>query len=173
MTFSLYAATVPSFIQILDTTAGLVDKAEAYCLENNLEAENILQARLAPDMFPFAKQVALTTVHSNGAIEALFKGVFSPDLSPPPSTFPELKQKISDARNALSGLEVAKLDDMIGQPMRFEFGEVKMDFIAENFLLSFSQPNFYFHATTAYNILRMENIPLGKRDYIGQLRLGV
>ena len=72
---------------------------------------------------------------------------------------------------ALEAVDPAEMENFIGRPMRFEMGSFRMDFTAENFLLSFSQPNFYFHATTAYDILRMKGVPLGKRDYLGAMRL--
>ena len=71
----------------------------------------------------------------------------------------------------LIALDRDEMEGFIGRPMRFQFGENHMDFLAEEFLLSFSQPNFYFHAATAYDILRMKGVPIGKRDYMGQMRL--
>ena len=71
----------------------------------------------------------------------------------------------------MGSIEPVEVDAFVGRPMRFEFGERRMDFTAEDFLLSFSQPNFYFHATTTYAILRMKGMEIGKRDYMGQLRL--
>ena len=173
MTLALYAATVPTFRQILSSVSGLLKSAEAFCEEQALPAEALLQARLVEDMFPFSKQVMMTTVHSIGAIEAVRSGVFSPDLSPPLGSFRELQDRVRDAQTALESLRVDDLDSLAGRPMRFEFGQIKMDYLVENFLLSFSQPNFYFHASTAYGILRMKGVPLGKRDFIGQPRIGL
>jgi uncharacterized protein len=171
MAFSLYEATLPSYRQILGAVGGLLVKAESYCAEKKLPAEEIIQARLVPDMLPFAYQVKSTAVHSLGAIEGLRKGVFSPDMTPPPQTFSALKSAIADTLAALEAIDAAEIDGFIGRDMRFEFREHQMHFTAENFLLSFSQPNFYFHATTAYDILRWKGLPLGKRDFTGRLRL--
>jgi hypothetical protein len=173
MAFSLYEATIPSYRQILGAVGGLVGKAETYCAEQKLAAEEIIQARLAPNMLPFAYQVKSTAVHSFGAIEGLRKGVFSPDMTPPPQTFSALKTTISEALAALEALDAAEIDAFLGRDMRFAFGERQMNYTAENFLLSFSQPNFYFHATTAYDILRWKGLPLGKRDFVGRVRLKV
>jgi hypothetical protein len=173
MAFSLYEATIPSYRQILGAVGGLVGKAETYCAEQKLAAEEIIQARLAPNMLPFAYQVKSTAVHSFGAIEGLRKGVFSPDMTPPPQTFSALKTTISEALAALEALDAAEIDAFLGHDMRFAFGERQMNYTAENFLLSFSQPNFYFHATTAYDILRWKGLPLGKRDFVGRVRLKV
>jgi hypothetical protein len=171
MAFSLYAATIPSYRQILGAVGGLLGKAESYCAEQKLAAEEILHARLAPDMLPFAYQVKSTAVHSLGAIEGLRKGVFSPDMTPPPQTFPALRAKIAETLAALEALDPVEIDAFVGRDMRFAFGERQINFTAEDFLLTFSQPNFYFHATTAYGILRWKGLPIGKRDFTGRMRI--
>ena len=171
MAFSLYEATIPSYRQILGAVGGLVGKAESYCAEQKLAAEEIIQARLAPDMLPFAYQVKSAVVHSLGAIEGLRKGVFSPDMTPPPQTFAALKTTISETLAALEAIDAAEIDAFLGRDMRFAFGERQFNYTAENFLLSFSQPNFYFHASTAYDILRWKGLPLGKRDFVGRVRI--
>ena len=96
MTFSLHAAIIPSQVQILRAFAGLIDKAEAFCAENHLSPETLIQARLAEDMLPFAYQVKSMTVHSLGAIEGVRKGVFAPDLTPPPSDFAGMRTRIAE-----------------------------------------------------------------------------
>jgi hypothetical protein len=171
MTFSLYEATIPSYRQILGAVGGLLGKAESYCAEQKLAAEEIIQARLAPNMLPFAYQVMATATHSLGAIEGLRKGVFSPDMTPPPQTFSALKTTISGTQAALEAIDAAEIDAFLGRDMRFVFGDRQVNYTAENFLLSFSQPNFYFHATTAYDILRWKGLPLGKRDFVGRVRI--
>jgi hypothetical protein len=173
MAFSLYEATIPSYKQILGAIGGLLGKAESHCAQQKLAAEEIIQARLAPDMLPFAYQVKSTAVHSLGAIEGLRKGVFSPDMTPPPQTFSALKTTIADTLAALEAIDAAEMEGFLGRDMRFAFGERQFNYTAENFLLSFSQPNFYFHATTAYDILRCKGLPLGKRDFVGRVRIKV
>jgi uncharacterized protein len=171
MAFSLYAATVPSYRQILEAVSGLLVRAESFCTEKGIAPQELIQARLAEDMFPFAYQVKSTAVHSLGAIEGVRKGVFSPDMTPPPETFAALKTRIAETLAAVEAIDVAEVDGFLGRNMRFSFGDRHMDFTAENFLLSFSQPNFYFHATTAYDILRWKGLPIGKRDFLGQPRV--
>ena len=170
MPFSLYAATIPSYRQILSAVGGLLDKAETFCAEKGLAPGDIVQARLADDMLPFAYQVKSTAVHSLGAIEGVRKGVFSPDTTPPPETFAALKARIAETLAAIETIEPAEVDTFVGRDMRFVFGDRHLDFTAEDFLLSFSQPNFYFHATTTYDILRWKGVPLGKRDFMGRPR---
>jgi uncharacterized protein len=170
MAFSLYAATVPSYRQILGAVAAILVKAEAFCTEKAMAPQDIIHARLAEDMHPFAYQVKSTAVHSLGAIEGVRKGVFSPDTTPPPGTFAGLKARIGETIAALERIDASEIDSFAGRDMRFAFGDRHIDYTAENFLLSFSQPNFYFHATTAYDVLRSKGLPIGKRDFLGQTR---
>jgi hypothetical protein len=170
MALSLYAATIPSFQQTLGAVSTLLDKAQAFCTEKGIAPQELIQARFAADMFPLAYQVKSTAVHSLGAIEGVRKGVFSPDTSTPPETFAALKAKISEALAALATIDSAEIDGFIGRDMRFSFGANHRDYTAENFLLSFSLPNFYFHAATTYDILRWKGMSIGKRDYMGKTR---
>jgi uncharacterized protein len=171
MPFSLYAATVPSYLQILGSVGGLVAKAEAWCTDKGLAPAELIQARLAADMWPFADQVRSVAAHSIGAIEGVRKGVFSPDRSTAPDSFAGLRAKVAETVAAVGKVEPAEVDGWIGRPMRFEFGDRRMDFTAEDYLLSFAQPNFYFHAATAYDILRAKGLPLTKRDFTGRVRI--
>jgi uncharacterized protein len=171
MAFSLYAATVPSYRQILEALSGLLHKAEAFCAEKGIAPGDIIQARLAADMLPFAYQITSTAAHSLGAIEAVRRGVFSPDMTPSPEDFAGLKARISAALTGLGAIEPAEMDAFVGRDMCFAFRDRRLDFTAEDFLLSFSQPNFYFHATTAYDILRWKGMPIGKRDFTGKPRM--
>lgn len=171
MSLSLYAATIPSYRQTLGAVAGLLRTAQAFCGEKRIEAPELIQARLAPDMLPFAYQVKSTAVHSLGAIEGVRRGVFSPDKTAPPDTFAALEARVAETLAALEAIEPAEIESFIARDMRFEMGNHRLEFTAEEFLLSFSLPNFYFHAATAYDILRWKGVPLGKRDFMGTLRL--
>ena len=171
MTLSLYSAVVPSYLQILESLSGLLDQAQSFCAEKQIAPQRIIQARLADDMHPFAYQVKSAAVHSLGAIEGVRRGVFTPDMTEPPDSFAALKTRITEARSGLQAVTPGEVDGLMGRDMRFSFGERHIDFRAEDFLLSFSQPNFYFHATTAYDILRSQGVPIGKRDFLGRLRM--
>jgi uncharacterized protein len=170
MAISLYDATIPSCLQLLAAVSNLLDKAQAFCAEKGLDPNSLLQARLADDMQPFVYQVKSTRVHSVGAIEGVRRGSFSPDTSTPPQTFPDLKIQVAETIEALKAVEPSEIESFIGRDLRFVFGERQVPYTAENFLLSFSQPNFYFHATTTYDILRWKGVPIGKRDFIGRPR---
>jgi uncharacterized protein len=167
MPLSLHAAVVPSWLQILGAGRGWLDKATAHGMG---EAE-LCDARLIEDMFPFSYQVKSMAVHSQGAIEAVRQGVFSPNFGEAlPSTLAELRQRLDGAIELLESVGEDELESFERRPMRFEIGEKRLDFTAEDFLLSFSQPNFYFHATMAYAVLRAKGVPVGKIDYLGKLR---
>ncbi len=171
MPLSLHAAFVPSALQMLGTTRSLVDKAESWCSERACKPAELLEAKLADDMLPFAYQVKSVAAHTAGAIDGLRAGVFSPDVTPPPGSFEALRAALDKARAALESVGEDELETLQDGPMRFEFREYRMEFTAGDFLLSFSQPNFYFHASAAYAILRMKGLPVGKRDFMGAVRL--
>ena len=171
MGLTLYAATVPSWLQILGTVANVVAKAESFCADTGLAPEAMIGARLTEDMLPFAYQVKSAVVHSLGAVEALRHGTFSPDFTPPPETFAGLQAHLAQAIAGLEAVVPIDVDSMIGRPMAFEARSMRINFTAEDFLLSFSQPNFYFHAVTAYDIARMKGVAIGKRDFLGRMRI--
>ena len=171
MPVSLHTVSVGTFLQILPAVAGLIDKAEAHCRAGDGSDEGLTSACLADDMWGFAKQIPSVVAPSEGAIKGLRAGVFSPDLSGPPTSFADLRSAVTGATAFLQTVEPAEIDGMIGRDMRFEFGERVMPFTAEDFVLTFSLPNFYFHASMAYGILRNQGVPVGKMDFLGRLRL--
>lgn len=171
MPLSLHSAFVPSALQMLGTCEHLIDKAESWCAETGCNPDELVGGRIHHEMLPFAYQVKSVAVHSAGAIEGVRAGSFSPDVAPPPEDFVGLRAALAGARNTLEAVEDAEMEGFIGRPMRFEFRTTSLPFTAEDFLLSFSQPNFYFHAATAYDILRLKGVPIGKRDFMGRLRL--
>jgi uncharacterized protein len=171
MSVSLHTVAVGSYLQILPSIAGLIVKAEEHCQANSLPAEALTGASLAPDMWPFAKQVFECAHHSARAIAGVRAGVFGPEIDPAPLDFASLHNEIADAIAFLEGVDPGELDGMVGRDMRFEFGTRRMDFTVEDFLLTFSLPNFYFHAASAYGVLRNQGLPIGKLNYLGKLRL--
>ena len=173
MPLSLHAAYVPNALQMLGTARHLVDTAETWCADNDVPEAEIIGARIIEDMLPWSYQVKCVAEHTQGAIDGLRAGVYSPDLNPPPITFDALREKLSGAREAMKALSEEEMEEFMGRPMRFEFRDRRMDFDAEDFLLSFSQPNFYFHCATAYDILRMKGVPVGKGDFMGRVRIKV
>jgi hypothetical protein len=172
MAFSLYDATVANYLQILGAVGGFLDKSLAHFRENGIDPAEVVETRLAPDMLPLRFQVVSLAHHSRGAIDAAKNGVFVP-----PSTKSEdygaLQALVAEARNELSGWTPEAVDALVGRDVVFKLGERSLPFTAEGFLMSFSLPNFFFHATTAYAILRHRGAPLGKRDFMGRLKLNM
>jgi hypothetical protein len=171
MTKDIYGAVVPSWLQMLDALTAIMDKAEIHCAEQGVTEQSVLDSKLAEDMFPLAYQIKSAAVHSAGAIEGVRAGTFSPDLSTPPTSFAEGKARLIAARETVAAIDPAELNALVGRDMVFAFGQFRREFVVEGFLQSFSLPNFFFHVTTAYALLRAAGVPLGKRDYMGQMQL--
>ena len=171
MAFSLYDASVANYLQILGAVSSFLDKSLAHFREKGIDPAEIVETRLAPDMLPFRFQIVSVAHHSRGAMEAAKNGVFVPPSGKPDLDFAALQALVSDARNELSSLTPDAVNALIGRDVVFKMGERSMPFTAEGFLMSFSLPNFYFHATTTYDILRHKGAPLGKRDFMGRLKL--
>jgi uncharacterized protein len=171
MTFTLYNATVPNYLQTIGATIGLIDKAEAFCAETSLDPVALVDSKLADDMLPFGYQVKSVCAHSIGAINGVRAGVFNPDLSPWPTGLAELKTALASAQSELAGISPDEINAYVGNDMVFAFKDRRMEFTAENFLMSFSLPNFYFHATAAYAIMRGKGVKIGKMDFMGRPRM--
>ena len=171
MAVSLYDLSVSSYLQTLGAVGGFIDKAHAHFRENNVALDEVVQTRLHPDMLPFRFQIQSVVHHSVGAIEGIAQGVFRPPQDLPLLSYEELQALIAGAREALQKVAPEAVNARAGADMVFEIRGTKVPFTTEGFLLSFSLPNFYFHATTAYDILRSKGVPVGKRDYLGRMRL--
>lgn len=171
MATSLYDLSVASYLQTLGGVVGYLDRGLSHFEENNVDPNEILETRLYADMLPFRFQIKSIQHHSLGAIEGIKKGVFSPPVGMPEGGYTDIQKFIAETRETLQALTRDEVDGLAGKDVAFQFGERKMPFVAENFVMSFSLPNFYFHAATAYDILRNKGVPLGKRDFMGQLRM--
>ncbi|MEM9087091.1 MAG: DUF1993 domain-containing protein [Pseudomonadota bacterium] len=171
MSLSLRESFVPSAQQMLGTASHLLRKTEDWCRQTQCEDSAILTARLIEDMLPFCYQIKSVAEHTQGAIEAVRDGIYSPDLNPPPTTFPDLHTKLDAAKSFMADLTEEEMGNWMGRDMRFEFKDRRMDFTVENFLLSFAQPNFYFHVTAAYSIARHLGVQVGKADFLGAVRI--
>lgn len=170
MSATLFTATVGVYAQILPPIARLIDKAEAHCRDHGLPPEALTEARLAPDMWNFAHQMMCAVRYSADAVDALSSGVSSPYVGPPPGDFPPLREALTAAVARIEAATPHEIARGAARAVRYEFGSGGMDFTGEDYLLSFALPNFFFHATTAYAVLRAHNVPVGKRDYLGVVR---
>ena len=171
MAFSLYDAAVANYLQILGAVGGLLEKSLTHFHDHGIDPADVVETRLAPDMMPFRFQIVSVAHHSRGAMAAAKNGVFVPPSGRPDLDFAALQSLVTEARNELSGLTPDAVNALVGRDVTFKLGERTLPFTAEGFLMSFSLPNFFFHATTAYDILRHKGAPLGKRDFMGRLKL--
>jgi uncharacterized protein len=171
MAIPLYDVSVASFLQVLTGVAGFLDKGAAHCKANNIDLNGVVETRLAPDMLPFRFQVIAVAHHTLGAIQGVQAGLFKPPAGPMDQDYAGLQKLIADARTALQAISRDTVNALEGKDVIFQLGSNKLPFTVEGFLMSFSLPNLHFHATTAYDILRMKGVPLGKRDYLGPMRM--
>ena len=171
MAISLYDLSVANYLQTLTGLTGVLTKGATYFESAGVDADQFLATRLHDDMLPFQFQIASVAHHSLGAINGIKAGVFRPPGQLSPATYADMQKTLADTITALQAITPAEVNALEGKDVSFELGAFKMPFVAENFILSFSLPNFYFHATTTYDILRTHGVTLGKRDFMGPLRL--
>lgn len=184
MPISLYDLSVPTFLQTLNAVAGFLDRTTKHCADTGTDLEALVEARLFPDMAPFHFQIEALTHHAVWGLKAVESGVFDPPAPVGAMPFADLRAMVGRAIAALDALAPAEVNNWSGKNLDIDlfrpvdegrastssWAPQTLAFTSETFLLSFSLPNFHFHAVTAYDILRMRGVPLGKRDYEGRLR---
>jgi hypothetical protein len=172
MSISFYDASVGSYQQVLASVAAIMEKGAAFAAENGTDLQEIVGTRLRDDMMPFHFQVVSVCHHSWGALQGMRDGRFAPPSFDLDKSYQELQALVGEAQEGVASISESEAADLADKSMVFAIGKREMPFTNQNFLLSFSLPNFYFHATTSYDILRMLGVPLGKMDFIGQLKMG-
>ncbi len=172
MSTSLYDLSVASFIQVVEATSGVLEKGRVHCTENNIALDDVVATNLHPDMNGFHFQVVCVTHQSIGGIKGLQSGEFSPPSGYADTDYAGLQALTQSTLEELKALDRDEIDSLSGGSVTFKLGKMQIPFSAENFVLSFLNPNLYFHATTAYDILRMQGTPLGKMDFLGNMRMG-
>ncbi|MBL6853641.1 MAG: DUF1993 domain-containing protein [Alphaproteobacteria bacterium] len=171
MAISFYEASVANYLQTLGAMTGVLAKGAAHCQEKGIDPQKVVDTRLAPDMLPFSFQIFSVVHHSQGALEGIKSGTFRPPGARDPHSYAQLQALVAETLAALKDKTPADVNALEGKDLVFEIGKMQMPFTATGFLFSFSLPNFYFHATTAYDILRSNGVPLGKRDFMGAMRM--
>ena len=167
MTISLYKSSVPVFIQFLTALSAVLDKAAAFAEAKKVDPGVLLNTRLSPDMFPLVRQVRAATDHAINACGRL-AGADLPSFPNTEATIPELKDRIAKTIEFLKGLTPAQIDGTEDKQIKIVFPSgATREFTGQSLLLNNSLPNFYFHCTTAYDILRVCGVELGKRDFMG------
>lgn len=172
MAITLYEAFVPSCQQILGGLSGLIDSGEAHVREHGLDDAELVEAKLAETMWTLPWHVRACWMHSAYTFDQLPTGEFTPDFTDVPDSWNSMRAMVDDAQAKLAALDSNDVEAIAEKTIGFVLGGKRlMEFTGQNFLLSFNQPNFYFHATTFYDILRHKGVPLGKRDFMGTPRL--
>ncbi len=167
MTISLYSASVPVFKQMLNATASILNKAEAHATAKKIDASVLLQSRLYPDMFPLLQQVQIAADFARG-VSARLAGVDVPVVDGSQTSFADLQILIATSLAFLDTLELAQIDGQENRDIILRPGTPKeRKFSGQAYLLNYALPQFFFHTTTTYAILRHNGLEVGKRDYMG------
>jgi uncharacterized protein len=162
----MHRRSVAVFDRFLSALAVILDKAEAHCAAKKIKPEVILAARLFPDMFSFTKQVQLACDFAARGTARL-AGVDPKSFPDTETSFAELQDRIAAARGYMGSFQKADFAHAPERPIHFKSGGRDMVLPGEEFLSFYALPQFFFHLTTAYDILRMNGVELGKRDYMG------
>lgn len=167
MAISLYASSVPVFKQMLSSVSAILAKTEAHAAAKNIDPNALLQARLYPDMFPLIRQVQIAADFARG-VSARLAGVEVPKYEDQEQTFADLQALISKTLAFVDGFAPEQIDGQEAREIITRPGTPKEKrFTGQAYLLSYGLPQFFFHVTTAYAILRHNGIEVGKRDYMG------
>lgn len=165
MTLSLYDISVPALIRGLQNLSHQIDKAVAFARENGVDADDFVQDRLAPDMLTFAGQVQRASDTAKfGA--ARLSGGQSPSFPDDETTLEQLQARIASTVAYLQGVPAVEIEGQEAREIRFTAGQNALQFSGADYVLTFLLPNFYFHLTTAYGVLRHKGVPLGKLDFM-------
>lgn len=171
MAISLYDATVSSFLRTLNATAAFMEKGAVFCQDGNTDPNALVDCRIIEDMLPLQFQIRSIYHHSAGAIEGAKSGNFAPPAELSLPDYRALQNHVADAITTLEQVKPDEINSLEGGEVIFRIPNMELPFTTENFLLGFSIPNFFFHVTTAYDLLRMNGVPIGKLDFIGAMPL--
>jgi hypothetical protein len=162
----MYQASVPVFTRMLGNLSKILDKAAAFVEAKKIDPSVLINARLAPDMFPLSRQVQIASDMAKGGTARL-AGAEVPNYLDNETTFPELQARVKKTIEFLQGFKAGQVDGSEDRTVTIKIRGNEMNFKGQQYLLNFVLPNFYFHITTAYNILRHNGLDIGKPDFIG------
>ncbi|MGA7950432.1 MAG: DUF1993 domain-containing protein [Thiobacillaceae bacterium] len=167
MSLTMYQASVPVFVRMLNNLVAILEKAAAHCEEKKIDPAALVNCRLYPDMFAFAKQIQIAAdAAKNGA--AYLAGVESPKFDNTEQTFGELIERVKKTIEFVNGFAPESIDGTEEKEINIPRGDTMLTYSGQAYLLNRVLPNFFFHITTAYDILRHNGVELGKRDYLGR-----
>jgi hypothetical protein len=165
----MYQASAPRFARMLRNLSAILAKAQAHAEAKKLDAAALTGYRLFPDMFPLTRQVQIACDQAKGAVARL-AGMEPPKHEDTEQTFADLQARIARTLDFVASVPAAKVDGSDEREVVLKMRGEDMKFTGMQYLLGHALPNFYFHVTTAYNILRANGVELGKRDFIGDVR---
>jgi uncharacterized protein len=167
MAISMYQSSVPVFNRMLNNLVAIMERATAHCEEKKIDPATLINYRLYPDMFAFAKQVQIAAdAAKNGT--GFLAGAEPPKFESTEQTFPELIERVKKTLDYVNSFKPEQIDGSEERVISIPRGDTMLTFRGQEYLLNRVLPNFYFHITTAYDILRHNGVELGKRDYLGK-----
>ena len=166
MAISIYSVSIPIFVQHLTALSNVLGKAAAYAEAKKVDPSVLLNMRLYPDMYPLVRQVQEATKHA-ARVTGYLAGVEPPALPNTETTIPELKARIAKTVEFLQSVKPPQIEGSDDKEIKIAFSSGERTYSGQSLLLNHSLPNFYFHCTTAYDILRHAGVDIGKRDFIG------
>ncbi|MDP2902050.1 MAG: DUF1993 domain-containing protein [Methylovulum sp.] len=166
MSLTLYPASIPVFVRMLGNLSTILDKAAAHAEAKKIDPSIFINARLAPDMYPLSRQVQIATDTVKGCAARL-AGIEVPRYEDNETTFPQLQARIAKTLTFIQSVTAEQIDGSEEREITLKFGSTELHFLGQPYLLNFVYPNFHFHLTTTYAILRHNGVALGKMDYVG------
>jgi hypothetical protein len=166
MAISMYQASIPQLTKMLSNLSNILKKGEAFANAKGIDGKVLVEDRLAPDMFPLAKQVQIACDQVKNGMARL-AGVEPPKFEDNETTFAQLQERIAKTIAFANSIQAVQVDGTEAKEIKFSIKEWNFEFVGEQYLLTWIIPNFYFHVTTAYNILRHNGVEIGKSDYLG------
>jgi len=166
MAISMYQASIPQLKKMLVNLTTILTKAEEHAVAKGIDGKVLVEARLFPDMFPLAKQVQIACDQVKFGLARL-AGVEAPKFEDTESTLPQLKERIAKTITFMDSIKPEQIDGTEAKEIQFSIKGRNFEFVGEQYALTWIIPNFYFHITTTYNILRHNGVELGKADYLG------
>ena len=165
MSLTMHQISIPVFIRALNNLSTLLDKAVAHAEENKLDPDTLLTARLFEDMYPLIGQIQRASDAAKFGASRL-SAIQPPSFADEETTFPQLQERIAKTIAFVETIERGQVEGQENRAVVLTFPGRTMEFTGQSFLLTFSLPNFLFHITTAYDVLRSQGVPLGKMDYL-------
>ncbi|MBT3812846.1 MAG: DUF1993 domain-containing protein [Gammaproteobacteria bacterium] len=166
MSLTMYQASIPSFLRMLGNLSAILDKAVAHAEAKKIDPSIFVNARLAPDMFPLSRQIQIATDMVKGCAARL-AGIDVPSYEDNETTFAELQARITKTKEFLQSVSASQIEGSEDRQITVKFGSRELSFLGQGYLFDFVIPNFHFHLTTTYTILRHNGVEIGKKDYTG------